>query len=195
MEDDQKPALGDQELVKKILRGEIQYFSGLVEKYEAKIYKTCYRFVQNEEDALDLCQEVFIKIYNNLTGFEGASCLSTWIYKISVNTCLNFLRTRNRLVLDINSVDTALNRNNENLAACSEPENYVEMKEMLQLLDLNLKNTRKKSRDIFIYRIFHDMPFKKIGKKVGISSEAARMDYFRTKKLIRQSLKDYENGE
>lgn len=118
----------DDSIVKKVLRGEIQYFSELVDKYESLVYRTCYKFTRNNEDALDLCQEIFIKIYNNLDKFTGASSLSTWIYKISVNTCLNFLRTRDSLVLDTTDLEKTLAWNSGECSMFYEPKDYVEMK-------------------------------------------------------------------
>lgn len=69
----------DSVIIKKVLKGETQHFSELVEKYETRVYKTCYRFAQNEQDALDLCQEVFIKIYDNLVNFAGTKNYDTVI--------------------------------------------------------------------------------------------------------------------
>lgn len=123
-------------LVKKILNGETQYFTELVERYEKKVYRTCYRFVQNNEDALDLSQEVFIKVYNNLTSFKNSSSLSTWIYKVCVNTCLNFLRRKDRLLLDFNSFENSMNYNsyesstNNGSSKSYNPETHVELKEI-----------------------------------------------------------------
>lgn len=214
----------DLNLVKKVLKGETQYFSNLVEKYENRVYKTCYRFVRNEEDALDLAQEVFIKVYNNLAGFKHSSSLSTWIYRISVNTCLNYLRKNNRLLLNFEDFNNSLNYRDykgisEDSGGCDyvssdgnispethigsdtlgstsgNPENYVQMKEMLELLDLNLERAGNKSRKIFMYRLSHGMPFKEIGKKIGVTPEAARMNYSRTTRSLRKSFREYQKGE
>lgn len=193
----------DSTVIKKVLKGETQYFSELVEKYETRVYKTCYRFTRNEQDALDLCQEVFIKIYNNLKNFAGASSLSTWIYKISVNTCLNFLRTKGRLVLDGNHSGnypgkmSGLNGTRRPVQASvyGSPEDYMEMKEMLELLDLNLEKAGDRNRKIFKYRLLYGMPFNEIAEKLGIRPETARMNYSRTRKLVKKSLQEYENRE
>lgn len=196
----------DSTVIKKVLKGETRYFSELVEKYETRVYKTCYRFTRNEQDALDLCQEVFIKIFDNLENFAGASSLSTWIYKISVNTCLNFLRTKDRLVLvdgnhpgNYHGEMPGLNGTGHPAQASiyiyESPEDYMEVKEILELLDLNLEKVGARNRKIFKYRLLHGMPFKEIAEKLGIRPETARMNYSRTRKLVKQSLQEYKNKE
>ena len=183
-----KDTTDDFDLVRKILKGETGYFPNLVEKYENRVYKTCYRFVRNPEDALDLSQEVFIRIYNNLSAFHGFSTLSTWIYKISVNTCLNFIRKKDLLVLDAENCDTSY-------PAHVSPEKHIELKELYELLDLNLEKSGQKSKSIFSYRLFHGMPFKEIAGKLKISPESARMNYSRTRKSLKKSIREYQKGE
>jgi RNA polymerase sigma-70 factor (ECF subfamily) len=72
--------------VRKVLRGNIECFEELILKYESRVYRTCWRFVGNSNDAEDITQEVFIRIYNNLSKFKKNSSFSTWIYRITVNT-------------------------------------------------------------------------------------------------------------
>jgi len=187
-----KNTADDLRLVKKILRGETEYFSELVARYEDKVYKTCYKFVRNPEDALDLSQEIFIRIYNNLASFKEHSSLSTWIYKISVNVCLNFLRTKNRLVLeDTNDGKSYLNFRESG----DNPEKHAESRELLEMLDKNLDRSGERSKKIFLYRLFRGMPFKEIAGELQISPESARMNYFRTRKLLQERLKEYQEGE
>ena len=181
----------DLRLVKKVLRGESEYFSELVAKYESRVYKTCMRFVRNQEDALDLSQEIFIKIYNNLASFREHSSLSTWIYKISVNICLNFLRTKNRLVTENITENMSID------SYCEEksPEKHVMSKELYELLNKNLEKSGQKTRKIFFYRLFYGLPFSEIARRLGVSQESARMNYFRTKKQLRNEFQEYKEGD
>ncbi|MEN6313773.1 MAG: RNA polymerase sigma factor [Clostridiaceae bacterium] len=188
----------DDFLVRRVLKGETQYFSGLVEKYEKRVYKTCFRFLRNTEDARDLSQEVFIRIYNNLPVFHGFSSLSTWIYKISVNTCLNYLRKTDRLVLDAVELDDMMlntGQSDKSYPIHADPDRLIELIELYELLDLNLKKTDSKSKSIFSYRLFHQMPFKDIADKLKISPESARMNYSRTRRSIKESIREYQKGE
>jgi RNA polymerase sigma-70 factor, ECF subfamily len=88
------PREDDQEAILACRRGEREAFDRLVERYQRDVYRLCYRFVNNHEDANDLAQEAFIKAYRALDRFRGDSAFSTWLYRIAVNTCLNFRSAR-----------------------------------------------------------------------------------------------------
>ena len=84
----------------KIKHGDKSAFEELVTQYQSKVFSLCMGLVSNREDALDLTQEVFIKIYRNAKSFKGDSKLSTWIYRITKNTCIDFLRKEKRITLE-----------------------------------------------------------------------------------------------
>lgn len=79
------------EFVDRLKRKEQQAFAQLVSTYEKNVYRLCFRFFSDENDALDATQEVFIKIYKAIGRFEGRSSLKTWIYRIASNTCLTIV--------------------------------------------------------------------------------------------------------
>ena len=75
-------------IIQKAKAGNKRAFEQIVLEYEKSVYKFCFRFFGNEEDAMDVTQEVFIKVYRALPNFEGRSSLKTWLYRIASNTCL-----------------------------------------------------------------------------------------------------------
>jgi RNA polymerase sigma factor (sigma-70 family) len=82
----------------------------VVERHRRTVYWLCYRFVGNHEDASDLSQDVFLRAYRGLKSFRGGSSLSTWLYRIGVNVCLNKVTVKKPIVEDIDArphVDTA----------------------------------------------------------------------------------------
>jgi RNA polymerase sigma-70 factor (ECF subfamily) len=82
----------EREIVQKILSGDLNSFQKLVEKYQKLVVHVVFRFVSVKEDREEICQEVFIKVYQNLSGFKFQSKLSTWIGKIAYTTTINYLR-------------------------------------------------------------------------------------------------------
>lgn len=86
----------DEILVERIKRGDKKAFSDLAGKFEKGVYRLCYRFFNNEEDAMDATQEIFIKIFRALPAFEGRSSLKTWVYRIASNTCITLAEKRKR---------------------------------------------------------------------------------------------------
>lgn len=70
-------------------------YGKLLDDFQQKVFATCMSFVPNKEDAEDIAQEVFVEVFNSINKFKGESKLSTWIYKITTNKCLEFIRKRN----------------------------------------------------------------------------------------------------
>lgn len=83
-------------LVENFRHGEKKAFDQIVAIYEKGVYRLCYRFFNNEEDAMDATQEVFLKVFRSLGKFEGRSSLKTWIYRVASNTCISLSEKRKR---------------------------------------------------------------------------------------------------
>jgi RNA polymerase sigma factor (sigma-70 family) len=90
--------VADEVLVKAVLAGEADAFKTLITQYERLVLQIVFRMVKREVDREDLCQDVFLKVYDKLRGFRFGSKLSTWIGSIAYNTCINHLR-KNRIML------------------------------------------------------------------------------------------------
>ncbi len=86
----------DKELILKLKKNDEIAFGYMVDLFSKKVYNTCIGMLQNIEDAEDVTQEIFISIHINIKEFKAESSLSTWIYRISVNKCLEFIRNKNR---------------------------------------------------------------------------------------------------
>src|SRR5512145_856507 len=84
----------DREAILASQNGDREAFDRLVERHQRDVYRLCYRYVNNHEDAADLAQDAFIKAYRAIGRFRGDSAFSTWLYRIAVNTCLNFRAAR-----------------------------------------------------------------------------------------------------
>src|SRR5262245_34221843 len=84
----------EREAIEACQRGEREAFDRLVERYQRDVYRLCYRYVNNHEDANDMAQEAFLRAYRAIAKFRGDSSFNTWLYRIAVNTCLNFRASR-----------------------------------------------------------------------------------------------------
>jgi len=80
--------------LKRAVSGDAQAFEKVVELYQHRVYGICLRMLANPQDAQDAAQDTFIKVYRNITSFKQQAQLSTWIYRIAVNTCTDVLRRR-----------------------------------------------------------------------------------------------------
>src|ERR1700748_2611148 len=91
----------DGELVERYLAGDTAAFDEIMVRYERQIYRLCYRFVDNREDAMDLAQEVFIKAFEHLATFRRESSLKTWLYRIAMNHCINHVKKHSQEFVEV----------------------------------------------------------------------------------------------
>ncbi|NLY43522.1 MAG: sigma-70 family RNA polymerase sigma factor [Clostridiaceae bacterium] len=91
-------------LIQKCKNGDVEAFEQLIESYQKKVFGIAFRMLGNTEDASDVAQEVFLKVFKSITNFKEESSLSTWIYRIATNVCLDEIRKRKKAtVVSINS--------------------------------------------------------------------------------------------
>lgn len=88
--------MDEKKLIKKAVKGDLQAFDTLIREYEVRVYNIALKMVKNEDDAKDVAQEALIKVYRKLKDFNFNSTFSTWIYRITMNTSLDFLRKKKR---------------------------------------------------------------------------------------------------
>lgn len=85
----------ENEFIKALKNHDAKAYGKLLDDFQQKVFGTCISFVPNKEDAEDIAQEVFVEVFNSIDKFKGASKLSTWIYRITTNKCLEFIRSKN----------------------------------------------------------------------------------------------------
>lgn len=87
----------DEELVERAMQGDTDAFNALVKRWERAIYALCYRVLGRDEDARDVCQEAFLRAYRGLGRFKGQAKFSSWLYRIALNLCRDWLRRERRV--------------------------------------------------------------------------------------------------
>ena len=112
----------DEELVAKSIRGDADSFNELVLRWERPIYALAYRTIGREEDARDVCQETFLRAFRALPGFRGQAKFSSWLYRIALNLCRDWIRRERRTPVVQPPEDVDLLE----LAAAAEPSESIE---------------------------------------------------------------------
>lgn len=172
----------DHELIEKLSNEESRNhgFNLLVREYQERIYWHIRKMVIDHDDADDLVQDVFIKVWNNIHKFREDSSLYTWIYRIATNECLNFLKKkRNKFFLPINDVAGELaNKLDESTHISGEEIQLKLQKALLKLPD--------KQRLVFNMKYFDEMKFKEIAKITNTSEGALKASYHLAVKKIEQ---------
>lgn len=98
--------IDEKELIRQAKSGNLKAYEEIIGLYEKKVFSTIYYMVKNDNEVEDIAQEVFIKIYKNLGNFKEESSLYTWIYRITVNVCIDELKKRKKVVYLDEKIDT-----------------------------------------------------------------------------------------
>ncbi|GAB3237067.1 RNA polymerase sigma factor [Hymenobacter seoulensis] len=155
-------------------------FNQLVRKYQQKVYWHVRKMVIDHDDADDLTQDVFVKVWNHLENFRQDASLYTWIYRIATNECLTLLQSKRRKFFlplnDVGSELTAKLEADESLAG-----DEIELK--LQKAILRLPD---KQRLVFNLRYYDEMPYEQMAEVSGTSVGALKASYHHAAKKIEQ---------
>ena len=179
-------------LVESIKNGYEDSFQKLVETHQNMIFRVCYGFVKNSDDADDLTQEVFIQVFKNINTFRGESGLSTWMYRIAVNKSINFIRQQK--IRKVFSPITGLFSNQEaqlNSHFVKTPEQIITDKQTEEALNNAIASLPENQRTAFILHKYEDVPQQKIAEIMNLSVSAVESLIFRAKSNLQQKLNKF----
>ncbi len=160
-------------------------FNLLVRKYQEQVYKHIRRMVFDHDDADDLVQETFIKVWKNLNQFRHDSKLYTWIYRIATNETLSFLKKKKRkYLLPINDYENQLAKNLED-------DNFFTGDEIQLKLQKAILSLPEKQRLVFNMKYFDEMTYEEISEIFGTSIGALKASYHFAVKKIENNLKNH----
>ena len=174
------PVVDDAEILSKFQdeRTRNEAFNLLLKKYQQKIYWHIRRMVIDHDDADDIAQDVFVKVWKNLPGFRADAQLYTWMYRIATNECITFLnkkKAKNNVSLD--DVDSTLG---DTLAASS----YFDGDKAQRKLQEALLTLPDKQRLVFNMKYYEDMKYEEISDVVGTSVGALKASFHLAVKKI-----------
>ena len=176
----------DQEIINKILDPKTKHygFNVLVKTYQEKIYWLIRRMVIDHDDSNDLSQEVFVKIWRNISKFKGDSKLYTWIFRIATNEALTHLRKKKRrFFIPIIDVENEL-------ASNLESDNYYTGDDIQLKLQKAILTLPEKQRLVFNMKYFEDMKYKDMSEVLDISIGGLKAQYHHAVKKIEKILKE-----
>ena len=180
----------DHLIISQIIAGQKDLFRLLVRRHERKVFGMGLSFFRNREDASDFTQEVFLKVYRGLSGFEGKSRFSTWLYKIAYNTAVNRV-TRNREYQSLASEEEGetLLRDNET------PERILVRQAAKQALLDAMKELPERYRVCVDLFFFFDRSYQEIEAITGYPVNTIKSHVFRAKKMLREKLEGIADTE
>jgi RNA polymerase sigma-70 factor (ECF subfamily) len=177
----------DELLVEKIKKGDSEAFRELIRRYQRYVLNLVYRTIGDTNDAEDIAQEVFIKVYKSIRGFKGESKFSTWISKITVNLCMDKLREKAKnKEEDIeeevwNTFAQPVNFN---------PEVMAERHELQETIKKAIESLPEELRVAFVLRELEDFSYDEIGEMLNIPIGTVESRIYRARMKLRSYLKD-----
>jgi RNA polymerase sigma factor (sigma-70 family) len=179
-------AMDNKSLVEKTLAGNRKAFETLIERHQRLVSHFVFRLIDNPEDREDVCQDVFLKVYENLGGFKFESKLSTWIAKIAYNTCLNHL-AKKKLPLfdDLTSDERSLDAVPGNVPG---PHELAQGKELGMLLRSEIDKLPVHYRTVLTLYHLDQMSYSEIGEIMSLPEGTVKSHLFRARKLLKARL-------
>ena len=164
-------------------------FNEIVKDYSERVYWHVRRFVNNHEDADDLVQDIFLKIWTALPSFRGEAQLYTWVYRIATNETLNWLRREKvRAALRFSSIDAEMERRID-----SDP--FFDGSAAERALSKAVARLPEKQRQVFILRYYDEMPYEQMSEVLDTSVGALKASYHLAQEKVRGALgKDFLAG-
>jgi len=176
----------DQIIINQIIEGDAKAFSELVNRYKDLVYTLALRMLKNREEAEEVSQDTFIKVFKSLQKFKGDSKFSTWIYKVAYNTCLDRIKKNRKYLNDveINEFTEHQVKTVENaFEVLVEEERNQMIQECLDLLP---------SDDSFLLTLyyFEEQSLDEIANIVGLTANNVKVKLFRSRKKLTTILRD-----
>lgn len=178
------------ELISQLKNKDRDAFKRLVEDWQGMVYNTALGMLQNEEDAEDISQEVFVQVYESIYSFKGQSKLSTWIYRITVTKCLDAIRKRKRKKR-FAFIQSLYNKNDELM---HDPPDFVhpgiraERKEDAEKLFRALEKIPVNQKTAFILNKMEMLSYQEVAEILNVSTNAVDSLLQRAKKNLKKQL-------
>lgn len=184
----------DEDIISLILKGEAELFSVLIDRYGGKVFSTAYSYTHNHEEAKDLVQEIFIKVYNSLERFRLDSRFSTWLYRIAVNSCIDWNRRNSsrmtKLAWSSEENDILDNLTDES----AEPEKTFLRQEHQELLRAIVKDLPEIYKTVLILYYFEELHIQEISTVLDCPGKTVETRLYRARNMLKAKLKQELSG-
>jgi RNA polymerase sigma-70 factor (ECF subfamily) len=187
----------DQTLVRASQRGDMAAFEELVARHRDRIYGRAYSMMRNEEEAVDLSQEAWVKGWQRLAQFQGDASFGTWMTRIVINLCLDQLRKHKRQRAEsIEAMDEESGGVERQMPVVTvNPTAGLELGELRQRIDLALGQMSYEHRTVLVLHEFEEMEYKEIAKAMDCSIGTVMSRLFYARRKLALLLVDLKNRD
>ena len=179
-------------LIEKSKKGDIVAFEKLIETYQTKVFNIAYNMLNNYDDANDVAQEVFIRVYKSIKNFKGESSFSTWLYRITTNVCLDEIRKRkNRNVVsideDIPFDDGEVTR--QIVDDSPTPDIIAEKKELREIVNDAIDKLSEEHKTVIVLRELQGLSYEEISNIINCPERTVKSRINRARGALKNILK------
>jgi len=190
------PRVDEAVLIRAAQRGDQDAFEQLVRAYDRSVLRLALNLLRSPEDAYDVYQEAFLRVFKNLHTFRFDCSFHTWLYRIVTNLCLDHLRKRKVRREEPSVIETEeglLDRTDsiQEERALGDPQRNLINRELGERIEAVLRQLTAKERIVFELRHYQGLRLKAIGEVLGTSEEAAKTCLFRATRKLRVALEDF----
>ena len=183
-------------IIKEAQRGSVLAFESLVRKYDRQVLQLACKMVKSPQDAEDIYQEVFIRIYRNLGRFQFRSEFSTWLYRVVINYCINYQRKFKRV--KFYSLDQSVGADSARWGGDmaidqKDPEESVVNKELSSEIQAALERLPARQKMVFVLRHFQGHKLKEIAAMMECTEGTVKNYLFRATRKMRSLLKQHSS--
>jgi RNA polymerase sigma-70 factor (ECF subfamily) len=184
----------DEELVARSIRGDADSFNQLILRWERPIFALAYRTIGREEDARDVCQETFLRAFRALPGFRGQAKFSSWLYRIALNLCRDWMRRERRAPIAQPPEDVDLME----LAAAEEPSETIEAlvirRDLSRIVERAMAALPEEQRTAIVLKEYHGLTFQEIADLVGCPLSTVKTRLYQGLTVLRRELAKHERA-
>lgn len=179
-------------LIQRAQKGNHEAFAALVDEHQRYVYNLALRVVKDENEALDLTQETFVRAWTALPNFRGQSQFRTWLYRIVTNLCYNRLPNLRRSLNDLG--DDVMEDIPETSSASANPAHKMESNETRKYLHQAVESLDENYRLLITLRYQHELSYDEIASTLNLPLGTVKTGIFRAKEKLRTSLAHLEES-
>lgn len=182
--------MNEERIVCELKAGNCSVFKEIIELFKNRVFGMAYKFTNNYDEAQDLSQEIFLKIYKEIGGFRFESKLSTWIYRVSINTCLDWKRKKNKVKILSTSI---LNGDDEIVEIDIKDDNplpeeaFIRSESQREVHEL-IYGLPDKYKSVIIMYHFNSMSYQDISTALNIPERTVETRLYRARRLLKDEL-------
>jgi RNA polymerase sigma-70 factor (ECF subfamily) len=185
----------DNDLISAVREGKIEAFDQIVRRYESKVLGVLYGMMRNSDDARDVAQDVFVKAYKSVDKFRGDSKLYTWLYRITVNMAIDYMRKKQKKAKVEYNDEVKISDDNPAVPVDRiNPSKTVQNKELRTKLQEAIEQLPEEQKSTFVLREMQDMSYQEIADVMNCSVGTVMSRLFYARKKVRDMIKPYLEG-